>query len=179
MGKNRSNLGKNRGSASSIASDSKFTQLNLLFKELSEKYHKSAADIFNLAQKEILVPVSVFVPELSPLEAFAKYLHENSALDYAEIGKISGRDRKTIWQAYKNATAHYPAKFTIADSTHSIPASIFNSELSILEAVVAYLKDHFSLSYHEIGIMLNRDERTVWTVHSRAKKKHDKTETHQ
>ncbi|MFA5142492.1 MAG: hypothetical protein WC471_06005 [Candidatus Woesearchaeota archaeon] len=179
MGKNRSKSGKIRDSVSQIASDPKLIQVNSLFNELSQKYGKSPADIFNLLQQEVLVPVSAFIPELSPLEAFVKYLHENLAMDYAEIGRISGRDRKTIWQAYNNSQKSYPSRFENLDSKYNIPVSIFNSDLSILESIAVYLKDNSGLSFHEIGGLLHRDERTIWTVYSRAKKKHDKTETHQ
>lgn len=43
--------------------------------------------------------------------------------------------------------------------------------VSVLEAIVEYLKDHKGLSYHEIGLLLNRNERTIWTCYNRAKKK--------
>jgi transcriptional regulatory protein LevR len=57
-------------------------------------------------------------------------------------------------------------------STVNIPTSIFRDRsLSVLEAVVEYLKEHHNLNYHQIARLLNRDERTVWTVYSRAKKK--------
>lgn len=55
----------------------------------------------------------------------------------------------------------------------SIPTHIFRSSdsLAVLESIVLYLKDERGLSYHEIGVLLNRDERNIWTVYSRAKKK--------
>ncbi len=53
-----------------------------------------------------------------------------------------------------------------------IPVSIFRDrQLAVLEALVEYLKEKLSLSYHEIGILTNRNERTIWTVYNRAKKK--------
>jgi len=57
-------------------------------------------------------------------------------------------------------------------STFQIPTSIFKDrKVSILEALVEYLKDKKELSYHEISILINRDERNIWTVYHRAKKK--------
>jgi hypothetical protein len=59
----------------------------------------------------------------------------------------------------------------------NIPVSIFrNRTLSSLEVVVVYLKDELQYSYHEIALMLNRDDRTIWTCYNRAGKKrgHDK-----
>lgn len=54
----------------------------------------------------------------------------------------------------------------------NIPVYIFRDRsLSVLEVLVEYLKDRLKLNYHEIGILLNRDERTVWTCYHRAKEK--------
>ena len=43
--------------------------------------------------------------------------------------------------------------------------------VSVLEAIVEYLKDNEKLSLHEIALLINRDDRTIWTVYDRAKKK--------
>ena len=40
-----------------------------------------------------------------------------------------------------------------------------------MESVVFYMKDSLSMTYHEIAAALNRDDRTIWTVYNRAKKK--------
>ncbi|MFH1307246.1 MAG: hypothetical protein ABIH72_00140 [archaeon] len=54
----------------------------------------------------------------------------------------------------------------------SIPSSIFKDrKLKVLEVLVEYLKEKLNLSYHEIALLLNRDDRTIWTVYSRARKK--------
>ena len=34
-----------------------------------------------------------------------------------------------------------------------------------------YLKDKLNLTYHEIAVLLNRDDRTIWTCYNIAKKK--------
>ncbi|RJQ17200.1 hypothetical protein C4573_04065 [Candidatus Woesearchaeota archaeon] len=53
-----------------------------------------------------------------------------------------------------------------------IPSSIFQDRaLKVLEILVEYLKEERALSYHEIAVLLNRDDRTIWTVYQRAKKK--------
>ena len=46
--------------------------------------------------------------------------------------------------------------------------------ISVLEAIVEYLKDEKELTYHEIAVMLNRDDRTIWTCYHRAKTKRRK-----
>jgi len=53
-----------------------------------------------------------------------------------------------------------------------VPAYLFRDRsVAVLEALVEYLKDVKKLSYHEIAILLNRNDRTIWTVYNRAKKK--------
>jgi DNA-directed RNA polymerase specialized sigma24 family protein len=53
-----------------------------------------------------------------------------------------------------------------------IPISVFKKpKLTPFEAMVKYLKEEKNLNYRQIGNLLNRDERNIWTVYSRAKKK--------
>ena len=45
----------------------------------------------------------------------------------------------------------------------SIPICIFNNPcLSGLETITKFLKEDVGFSYHEIALLLNRDERTIW-----------------
>ncbi|NQU79468.1 sigma-70 region 4 domain-containing protein [Candidatus Woesearchaeota archaeon] len=37
--------------------------------------------------------------------------------------------------------------------------------------MTTYLRDRQGMSFHEIAVLLNRDDRTVWTCYHRAKKK--------
>jgi hypothetical protein len=58
---------------------------------------------------------------------------------------------------------------------YTIPLSIVaDRDVSIFETIVEYLKEHYGLSYHEIAVLLNRDDRTIWTVYNRASKKRAK-----
>lgn len=53
-----------------------------------------------------------------------------------------------------------------------IPASIFRDRsLSVLETMVEYLKEDQQLPFHRIAKLLNRNDRTIWTVYHRVKKK--------
>ena len=52
-----------------------------------------------------------------------------------------------------------------------VPTTIFDSKLTPFEAVVTYLKEVKGLTYREIGEVLGKDERNIWTVYNRAKKK--------
>ena len=52
-----------------------------------------------------------------------------------------------------------------------IPISIFqNRKLTIFEAMVVYLKEQ-GMKYVEIGDLLYRDQRNIWTIYSRSMKK--------
>ena len=53
-----------------------------------------------------------------------------------------------------------------------VPLTIFEDRrLSVLEVLVEYLKEKRHLTFHQIALMTNRDDRTVWTCYNRAKKK--------
>ncbi len=61
-------------------------------------------------------------------------------------------------------------------NTLDIPLRILQDRtVAVLEAIVEYLKEERDLRYSEIAELLNRDQRTIWTVYSRAKKKRKKS----
>ena len=92
-------------------------------------------------------------------------------MTYHEIAELLSRDDRTIWTAYNKATKKQPTKLLISKTLVYIPTSIFkNRKLTILEAVVTYLKDK-GMRYVEIANLLNRDQRNIWTIHNRAIKK--------
>ena len=55
-----------------------------------------------------------------------------------------------------------------------VPSFIFQDRtLKVLEAIVEFLKNRRGYTYKQIAVILNRDERTVWTVYQRAIKKRE------
>jgi hypothetical protein len=52
-----------------------------------------------------------------------------------------------------------------------IPLSVFSHNLSPSESLCKYLKENRGLNYHEIAVLINRDDRSVWTSYQRAIKK--------
>ncbi|MBU1623037.1 MAG: hypothetical protein KKH52_02535 [Nanoarchaeota archaeon] len=53
-----------------------------------------------------------------------------------------------------------------------LPLSIFKDRsISVLEAIVEYLHEAKNLSFKQIALLLNRNERTIWTVYDRVRKK--------
>ena len=125
-------------------------------------------------KEEVKVPISVFNNEyLSSLENIVKYLRENLLLSFKQIASLTNRNDIALAVSYRNAKKKLEAKFVIEEiSPYSIPVSILQDRnISVLENIVAYLKDTFGLTYHKIAVLLNRDDRTIWTVYQRAKKK--------
>ena len=140
-----------------------------------------AEDIISLVTKllkvepkeEVKVPLSVFKNDyLSSLETIVKYLRENLLLSFKQIASLTNRNEIALAVTYRNARKKLEAKFADESSPYSIPVSILQDRnLSVLENVVSYLKDTFGLNYHKVAVLLNRNDRTVWTVYQRAKKK--------
>lgn len=135
--------------------------------DLLEKTEKTLKD------RGVLIPISIFDnEELSAFETICKYLKEELGLTYHKIAVILERDDRTIWDSYNEAVNKRKERLLVKKSPVSIPVSIFKERrLSVLESLVSYLKDNFNLRYSEIAALLNRDERNVWTVYNRAKKK--------
>jgi len=55
----------------------------------------------------------------------------------------------------------------------SIPVTAFSNKLGSLEVVVRYLKDYKKKTYHEIAVLLNRDDRTIWSSYNNSLKKQE------
>jgi DNA-directed RNA polymerase specialized sigma24 family protein len=127
-------------------------------------------------QKQLNIPLSIFSEKLGFLEAITKYLKENLEMNYSEIGELLNRDQRTIWTAYNKANKKYKAKLKTNKIEIFIPSSIFeNKELTIFESIVTYLKSQ-NMKYIEIAELLNRNQKNIWTVYSRAAKKVTKKE---
>jgi len=119
------------------------------------------------------IPLSVFDNEyLSSLEVVVKYLHENLDYRFVRIAKLVNRSAKTIWATYANALRKMPARFEPRTSPFFLPLPLFHDRTySPLEVVVRYLKDDCRQTYHQIAVLLNRDDRTIWTTYHRMKNK--------
>ena len=151
------------------------SQDDIDYKELKHLYLKLKQHIDVIEKTKQTIPASIFTKKLSSLETISKYLHENVSLSYEQISKLTNRSSKTIWQSCKSANKKHPSSFIVKSFAITIPVSIFkNRKLSILEHLVTYLKDEYGMKFSEIAKILKRDQRTIWTVHNRAKKKHAK-----
>ena len=123
----------------------------------------------------IAIPQSIFKDRtIAVLEALTEYLKDELKMSYHEIAVLTARDDRTIWTAYNRAKQKREGKETKARerAVLTVPFNIFHDRsLSILEVITEYLKDKKQLTYHEIASMLNRDDRTIWTVYDRVRKK--------
>jgi hypothetical protein len=63
-------------------------------------------------------------------------------------------------------------KEVFSESEILVPTKVFcDRSLSFLESLVEYLKENLKLSFHEIAVLTNRDERNIWTLYDRVRKK--------
>jgi len=155
--------------SSKILNDAEFAGLNELFSRLKIKYDDF--DILNLLEKEKYIPLSTFNKKLSSLELISKYLHENENLSLIKISKLLNRSNRNIWNAYNKSKKKSPKKLVVKESP-LLPVSVLrNLDFTLLENIVSYLKEKLDFTYHEIAVLLHRDDRTIWTVYQRAKKK--------
>lgn len=144
-------------------------KLKNLIAKLEKQHGISAEKIIKLLKSEITIPITIFRQDLTPLESVVKYLKENLGYSLREIGSLLGRNEKNIWHTYADVRRKFQGKLIVKETEYFIPVSIFaNREVSAFEALAIYLKDFYSLSYHEIAVLLQRDDRTVWTVCHRA-----------
>lgn len=140
-----------------------------LKEHLLEQVKKMVMDYLD-AHVPTQIPVSIFRNILSPLEALVKYLKENLNLKYHEIAKLLHRDDRTIWITYRNSKSKYVELETSEDILISLRI-FFDRKLSVLEHLVLYLREKRSNSNKEIAMLLDKNESTIWTAYTRAKKK--------
>jgi len=119
------------------------------------------------------VPSSVFQSRsFSILETLVVYLKEKNNLKYRQIGILLNRNERTIWTCYHRATKKPFKPQEVFPESLPIPLKIFqNRKWSFSEALIKYLKENLKLSFHQIAILLNRDDRTIWTLYARYLKK--------
>ena len=153
-----------------LSKENKIELISHFINELKKLHGVSEQDI--LAKNEISIPIGVFSNDvLGSLEAIVKYLKENLKIKFSKIAKMLNRSNKTIWATYSKSMKKMPSSFGDISHDIMIPASaISNRSYSTLESVVGFIKD-LDYSNHEAAQMLKLDDRTIWTVYDRVKKK--------
>jgi hypothetical protein len=140
--------------------------------KLKESREISTEDILEaIKAKKEGIPISIFDSRLAPSESLIKYLKENLSLSYHDIAELLNRDDRTIWATYQNASKKIKGKIEVSSKKVMLPISIFaNRKMSILESLVSHLINK-GFSYIEISKLTGKDQRNIWTIGSRAKKK--------
>jgi len=131
-----------------------------------------------LSTKNIFIPSYIFKDRsVAVLEVLVEYLKEQKGYSYHEMAVLLNRDDRTIWTVYNRTTKKRektPRKDYSQASTNTveIPSKIFQDRtVAVLEIIVEFLKEKKAMTYHEIAMLLNRDDRTIWTVYNRCQKK--------
>jgi len=126
---------------------------------------------------ELEIPVSVLASKiLTTFEAATVYLKEQVGLNYHNMGVLLDRDERGMRIIYLRARDKLKgAKSTLGKYCRCrIPVSALRKRpLTTYEALVTYQKDILEYNYHEIAVLLKRDERDVRKVYLRAKDKHE------
>jgi len=153
--------------------------------EIKKKYKINKYDLIDLLLKKKvetahdMIPVSLFnIKELSALEIIVKYMKENLYFGSGKIAKLLNRNISTISSTYIKAKKKFSPEFLIEDSKFFIPIEEISSrKFSVLESIVKFLKEKYSLTNIQIAKLLNKDSKTIWTVYARAKKKEENHES--
>ncbi|MEK6919250.1 MAG: LamG-like jellyroll fold domain-containing protein [Nanoarchaeota archaeon] len=91
-----------------------------------------------------------------------EYDQETSELANKVLKQVKERTRLNNKQIYE---------ITGARTRIEIPINIFTKEIGGLEAISKYLKENLKMSYAEIGIAINRNEKTIWNAYAKAREK--------
>ena len=146
------------------------------FEEFLHENALSHDDAARLLGPATSVPVTIFANDtLTPLEALVKYLHENHSTRLVRIAELTGRDQRAIGTTYHRAARKMRSRIIAAATQYHIPLRIMPDErLSPFERIATHLHERYALTYHEIALLLKRDDRTIWTVCNRAAAKRRK-----
>ncbi|MBU2561230.1 MAG: hypothetical protein KKD17_02950 [Nanoarchaeota archaeon] len=159
-------------------------RLEYLFRRhLKEQHNIDTEDWFeegfikeHLEGKHTLIPASIFSSSansgLSTLEIIVKYLRENVRMRNKKVATLLGRTPASVWITYRNASRKSSKRMSAEKTDIFIPTSVVSEKaLAVLEGVSLYLHQHYHMRYNEIAKLLDRDQRTIWTACSRAKRK--------
>ncbi len=162
-----------------VEENAALSRLDTIFSGLSSKYKMNYANIIEMLKKRqslLSIPASIFNNQLSPLENVALYLNVRLRFSQTQIANILKRDHTTIWTTLEHASRKISKsmyeEMLKEQEKILIPIKIFsNRKLSILESLSIYVKNKFGLSYHQIALLLGKNDRTIWTVVNRGRRK--------
>lgn len=138
--------------------------------ELQRTYEFSTAELISVIKHEDTIPATAFDSKLTPFESAARYLEQNGK-SITQIAATLGRPPSVIMRTLSHSKRKQ-AVLVYADTEYSVPATLFSDKtLSFSENLCTYLQKRYTLSNAAIAKLVGLDQRTVWTVLSRAAKK--------
>lgn len=157
-------------------------EFNKIISDFKKKYGLNDYELIDLIlnkEKEIghFIPIDAFNDKLGCLETVVKYFRENKGMSFKEMAELFGRSSSTVINSYNKAKKKLPESLN-TNSNFLIPAEVFsNKGFSIFENLVIYLKEEHNLRFREIGKLISRNEKTIWTVYKRGVEKDGKTKS--
>jgi hypothetical protein len=122
-------------------------------------------DVLSAVKKSDGVPISAFSSGLSSLEIVVRVMRDSRHQSFKEIARILNRKLPTVYTTYQKAHKKHRQPLDVSDRSILIPFSLFHDRTySILEAIVAYLKEKEGLTVVRIAALLHRDYNTIQTV---------------
>ncbi len=136
-------------------------------------------ETFNISDKEtrklilenlnINLPISLFKNKRGTLDLLVKYLKDYKLLKNNEIALLLNKSQKTISQACSRIK---DIEITYTRDEYDIPLKIFSdNRYSLLENLVAFLKDSTGYRYVDIAELLSLNQKTVWCTYNNKMKK--------
>jgi len=159
-----------------IASSELEEEFKRLIAEFKHKHQLNDYELIDLllgqkTETKEAIPTDCFNKKLGSLETITKYLKENKNLTTKKIAELTGRTTSAITNTYNKAKQKMPEQLTPKSET-LIPIHILtNKKLSVLENITVHLKEEQNMKLREIGKLLERNEKTIWTAYNRAKRK--------
>jgi len=144
---------------------------NSFIEFMKEKHNIDIEDISRIIHKNDKLPITIFNKKLSSYESIVKYMKENLNFTSKQVSEILNKNQGSVSNTYRNSKIKHPETFKTNISSISIPFSAFYKELTTFESVVYHLKENHNLNYRKVASLLERNERTIWTIYQKAKNK--------
>ena len=147
-----------------------------LIKFIETKTGKDFKDIISILhqkekQRKNFFPITILNKKLGVTECLVRYLKDELGWNYKKISSIIKRSEGVVGVMYRNSLKKLSGTLKPTNTTIFVPLSIFSSKFTVFESIIAYLKEKEELRFSEIAKLTKRDQRTIWTIYNRVKKK--------
>lgn len=139
------------------------TMLDNLVSTLSDDQLNYLQGLINSQLNDFSIPIEIFSHKYNPMESLVKYLREQG-MNNDEIAEKLHTTKKTVWSTFSRVK---DKPFVIKNKTKFVSLKIFNSDLSVVEALVKELLKKYSPK--QIAELLNKPVQSVYSVKRRLK----------